>query len=103
MERLNELCKALDVAIHQMAKYGKDKADAEHTYRIAYQQEVLKLRDEGMPATLIEKVANGITADLRQKRDIADVFYKTAQEKINGIKKQIEVINDEVNREWSKK
>lgn len=102
MQRIEGLTAELHNTVKQMARHGKDRSEAEHDYRIAVQQETLKLRDEGVPATLIEKIVNGITADKRQERDIQDVFYKTAQEKINALKKEIEVTNDQINREWSR-
>lgn len=91
----------LSQAVKDMVKYGKAKSQAEHDYRVAVQHETLKQREKGTPATLIEKIVNGITADLRLERDIQEVYYKTAQEKINAIKKQIEVMNEQIKREWS--
>ena len=94
------LSDALTAAIHSMAKYGKVYAEAERAYKVRLMQETLKLRDAGMPVTIIDKVVMGIVADERCKRDIAESFYKTSQENINAIKLRIRVLDNQINREW---
>ena len=44
INELNELCNKLTVTGRQLSKYGKDKAIAEHDYKICLRQEALKLR-----------------------------------------------------------
>lgn len=96
-----ELCDDLNDHVHKMATYGLEEANAEHDYRIERMQQTLKEQEKGTPATLIKAIVDGKTADTRFKRDKARVFYKTAQEKINATKKQIDTYNDEVKREWN--
>ena len=98
---LQGLEKALTGAIHSMAKFGKEYAEKEKAYKVRLMQETLKLRDDGMPVTIIDKVVMGIVADERCERDIAEAYYKTAQENVNAIKLRIRVTNDQINREWS--
>ena len=97
---LQALSDALTAAIHSMAKYGKEYAEAEKAYKVRLTQETLKLRDAGMPVTIIDKVVMGVVADERCKRDIAESFYKTSQENINAIKLRIRVLDNQINREW---
>lgn len=97
---LNALSDALTQAIHDMAKHGKKYAECEKAYKVRLMQETLKLRDAGMPVTLIDKVVMGICAEERCQRDINEVFYKTAQENVNAIKLRMRVLDNQIGREW---
>lgn len=88
---------------NEMDKVGVEKANAEKEYRILLRQEVLKLKDEGMAATLISLTIYGIpeVAELRAKRDIAESKYEVIREKIQLIKKEQTSIENQLQREWS--
>lgn len=98
---LNSETARLSQAVKLMAQYGKNRAKAEREYKVRLMQESLKLRDEGMPVTLIDKVVYGKVAKERMDRDIAEAMYKTAQENINSIKLQIRVLDAQIAREWT--
>lgn len=97
---LNELSMALTDAIKGMASHGKKYAEAEAAYKVKLMQESLKLRDSGMAVTLIDKVVYGYCAEERRRRDIAEAFYKTAQENVNAIKLRIRILDNQIAREW---
>ena len=104
LNELNMLTNQLSEAIKIMARYGKEKAEAEKNYKIALRQEALILRSEkDMAVTLIDKVVYGVSdvADKRFKRDVAEAVYQANQEAINSIKLQIRVIENQLSREWS--
>lgn len=99
---LEGLCNTLATAIHDMAKRGKEYAEAEARYKVALMQVSLKLRDQdNLPVTLIDKVVHGYVADERRDRDIAEAFYKTAQENVNAIKLRIRILDNQISREWN--
>lgn len=102
MNELNTLNSALSASIRQLEKYGQERAEAERDYKIALRSEALKLREEQMAVTLIDKVVYGIpeVANLRFKRDIAETMYKTSLEKINTLKLRIRIIDAQLTREW---
>lgn len=100
INELNDLSNRLTDAVRQMARHGKEYAKAEMDYKIALAQEALKLRADGMPVTLIDKVVHGQCAKERFDRDVAEVMYKTAQESINSIKLQIRILDAQIEREW---
>ena len=100
INRMTELENALLKSLAAMDRFGKDRADAEERYKVRLMQETLKLRDSGVPVTIIDKVVMGIVAAERRERDIADVNYKTSQERVNGIKLIIRVLDNQINREW---
>ena len=92
----------LTIAGKQMQKYGNSRAEAERDYRISVNEHVMKLRDEGMPATLINQTVYGIpeVAQKRFKRDVADVMYETSKEAINTLKLKIRIYSEQLSREW---
>ena len=92
----------LDASIKLLRQNGNSLAEAERNYKVIQAQEVLKLREQGMAVGMIDKVIYGIkeVADLRFKRDIAQVMYDTNQEHINVMKLQLRIIENQLKREW---
>jgi len=94
--------KELEISIRSLRTTGTDLAEAEKNYKIALRKEVLKLKDEKMPATLINLTVYGIeeVAELRFKRDIAEAVYDANKEHINATKIEIKVLSEQVKREY---
>lgn len=67
-------------------KLAEEAAETERDYKMALRQEILKLRTDGFPATLITDLAKGEPhiADLRFKRDVAKETYKSARDYMNN-------------------
>lgn len=102
INELNQKCIELDNKVANSAYLGKKLADAENEYKIALAQESLKLKENKMPVTLIDKVCYGIekVANLRKERDYAEAIYKANQESINAIKLQIKILQFQIEKEW---
>lgn len=98
MNKLNELSASIKV----LREHGEKLAEAEREYRIALTKEVLIMKDEKIPATLINLTVYGrdSVAKLRFKRDIAQSMYDANQEHINVTKVQIKVLEGQIQREW---
>jgi len=103
INELNELSIRLPALVDQLEKYGRERAQAEHDYKVQLRQEALKLRADGMAVTLIDKVVYGVpaVADKRLKRDIAETMYKSAQESINTLKLRMRLVDAQIQREWN--
>lgn len=99
-EELSRLLEALRDAVPELRQLGIDLAKKEAEYKVVLMQMSLRLRDQGMPATLINQVVYGYVADERQKRDVAEVMYKTQQEAINGMKLRAKLMDEQIKREW---
>ena len=101
-DELQAKTRQLDASIKQLRKNGTEYAEAERDYKVLLRTEALKLRDEGMAIGMIDKVIYGIpsVAEMRFKRDIAEVVYKANQEAINSIKLQMRLIENQIQREW---
>jgi len=63
---------------------------------------MLQERDSGTPVTIISDICRGSQeiAELKFKRDCAEVVYKSALEAVNGYKLQIKVLENQIDREW---
>ena len=94
----------LEVALKECKTRGRAAAEAEQTYRVALANKILLLREGGLPATLIGDVARGDkdVAALKFERDCAEVVYENAQEAVMVYKKQIDVLREQIEREWSR-
>lgn len=101
-EEIEQKNNQLDLAIKDLAKNGYDLAEKEKAYKIAVNKKALELRAIDTPVTLINQIIYGYEdiAELRLKRDIAEVKYNTNQEYINTIKLQIRILESQLGREW---
>lgn len=108
MELYNELqykIRELNAAVLLLRSNGTNLAEAEHNYKVLLSQEAIKLRDSKMPVSMISTVIYGIreVADLRFKRDVAEVIYNANQENINSLKLQIRILENQIQREMGQK
>lgn len=101
---LDELQRQLNNAISLMGIQGKELSEKERDYKIALMQEALRLKDEGMAATLITLVVKGApeVANCRYERDFAQTRYDTTKEKIMSLKLNIRILEGIIEREWGR-
>lgn len=94
----------LETALKECKSRGRAAADAEQTYRVKLAEKILLLREGGLPATLIPDVARGDkdVARLKFERDCAQVVYDNAKEAVMCFKKQIDVLREQIAREWER-
>ena len=102
LQELQQKNNELSISIQTLRKHGQALAQAEMEYKSILAQAVLKLRADGLPATLISLVVYGEkeVAEKRLKRDIAKVMYDANNEHINVTKLQIRVIENQLQREY---
>jgi hypothetical protein len=106
MDIVNELQykqKMLDNSIKSLRKTGIEFAEAEKEYKMAVCKKALELRSTDMPVTLIQLTIYGYPeiASLRFKRDSAEAIYFANREAINGIKLEIKILQEQINKEYS--
>lgn len=94
-----ELKKELDLCRNSGVQLAKNEA----AYRKALRVEILNERVNGTPVTIISDICRGKEeiADLKCARDCSEALYKSSQEKINSIKLQLRLLNDEIQRTWT--
>lgn len=102
-----ELDDALDRAaacVSEMHELGRIKSEAERDYRVAKQKRILFERTQnGTPVSIIADVVKGYEdiAELALKRDCAQTDYDANYEAILYWKKRVDVLREQLQREWA--
>ena len=101
-EEVEEVKKQLDQALSTWRSNGIIWAEAERRYRKKKSQEILRLKGEGFPVTLIPDIVKGLdeVADLDYERNVAYVVYKSNGEAINVKKAEFKALENELEREY---
>ena len=104
INQMQYLLKQLDTQISQLKKMGEDYARAYTDYRMALAKELVKLKDEGYAITLAGDISRGKPeiARLKFKEISTEAIYKANQESINALKLEIKILQEQINKEWSK-
>ena len=102
IDKIQTMNNQLDQALRTLRTNGIALAEAEKNYKEAVSKEALRLRDEGMAVTLIDKVIYGLPSisTLRFQRDCCEAVYSANQEAINVKKLQIRLVEAQLAREW---
>lgn len=97
------LIKSLDTALAAFRKRGEEAASTERDYRVELSKKILIERDKGTPVTIISDICRGSReiADLKFKRDVAEVVFDSAKEAINVYKLKLKVYEAQLDREWN--
>lgn len=76
----------LDAEKRGIFTLAKARAQTERAYKVALRQEILALKEQGYPATLIHDLAKGseVVAELRLQRDIARELYNSGRDSIRS-------------------
>jgi hypothetical protein len=91
-KEMHEATKRLEKASKEIFKLAKAKAEMERAYREALAKEIVKLRAENVPATLINDLARGNVAYLKYERDLAQDAFKSAISALEAIETQCSVL-----------
>lgn len=100
---LQQKRRELDACIRQLRHTGAEFAAADRAYNIAKRACCLRLKAEGMPIGLIEKVYKGEpeVADARYRMMCDEAIYKANCEAVMSTKLQLRLIDTQLGREWS--
>jgi hypothetical protein len=79
----------IDKATRSIYKLAQKKAETEREYRIALGQEKFKLKEDGLPITLIDDIAKANTAALKFERDLAEDTFKAAIESLRALQAEL--------------
>jgi DNA polymerase II small subunit/DNA polymerase delta subunit B len=103
INEVSSLSKSLDIALREFRKRGEELADAERNYRVALSTKILKERDGGIQVSIISDVCRGSReiADLKFKRDVAQVLFDSSREALMVYKLKIKVYENQIDREWN--
>jgi len=103
INEIGERAKTLDAALKAFGRRGQENAEAERAYRVALAKKILIERDNKTPITIIGDIYRGSAeiADLKFKRDVAEVMYKSAMEAINVYKLNLRILEGQRDMEWN--
>lgn len=103
-EEIIEIERQLDQALSTLRENGNKYCEAERKYQMAKSKEIMRLKSEGYPITLIPQVVKGIEeiANLDFERNTCEVVYKANQEALNVKKLELRVKESEVEREYAR-
>ena len=91
-------------AVQDMARLGREKAEAERKYRVAKAKRMLYERDQNRtPVSIIGDIVKGQEdiAYLAFERDCAECVYEANREAVLLAKKRADIYREQVAREWS--
>lgn len=71
---------------------AREYAEAEQKYRQALGMELMNLRDQKVPVTLIGDVARGNLSKLKFNRDMAEYKYKAGRDKAQALQAEISAL-----------
>lgn len=106
-----DLIQTMKIKIQELSEAEEDArsagvalAMAERDYKIVLNQWTLRLKNQGYAMTMIEKAIYGVkeVANARYDRDVAEVIYKAAEERINCTKLEIRVLENQITREYGR-
>ncbi|EKN67856.1 hypothetical protein P9E76_01650 [Schinkia azotoformans] len=91
-KELYAINKRMDEGILKAYSLAKKKAAAEREYRKELAKEMLRLREEKYPVSIIHDIARGNLADLKFERDVAEDLFKTAITALNTLQTEASVL-----------
>lgn len=97
---VNGLTQELFRAVRDLQDEGRRLADAESAYRVKRMEETMRLREAGVPVTIIDTIAKGMSAGALKEYTMQEALYKATQERINSLKLKIRIVEAQIEREW---
>ncbi|GLY11392.1 hypothetical protein [Pseudobacillus badius] len=92
VQLIYQATKRLDKIQREIFKLAEKKAMTESAYRQKLAEEMMRLRVEKIPTTLIPDMARGNTSDLKLERDLAEGTYKSALSAMEALKVEINAL-----------
>ncbi|EKS4345808.1 hypothetical protein QB607_003845 [Clostridium botulinum] len=79
----------IDKNINNLTSMARKYSEAEKEYRLELAKEIIKLRTEGVQATLIPDIARGNIAELKFSRDLAETEYKAYKQMLQSLQVEL--------------
>jgi hypothetical protein len=94
MQKLEQAIQALGQGNIQLKSLGVKKSDAERKYKIALSKELLRLRLDKQPVTIIQDLAKGneLISQLRLERDLSENAYTVCVEAMRNTRIEVETL-----------
>lgn len=104
IRNLEELSDRCDELVIDLARQGDLFAQAEYNYYLQKTKTAYRLKDEGVPISMIQMVVKGEpeVAILMREMRIAESRYEATKEAINNVKLQMRTTDSQIKREWGR-
>lgn len=101
INEVGRLRRELNLAIEILKKRGSELAAAERIYRVELAKKILIERDKGTPVTIINDICRGEEriAKLKENRDALQSLYETADHKIQAVKLELRLVDNQLQAE----
>ena len=95
---------SLERSLSRAYDNGIEAAEKTRLYRVLLAQTILSLKADGMPVSIIDKIAKGAegVAEAEFEMNVAEVKYKASNENIMAQKKLYDSIEADIKREYYK-
>jgi len=91
-QEIYNTAKRIESGVNTLHQYAAKYAEAEKEYRFKLAREIMKLKEEKTPMTIISDVARGNIAEHKFKRDLAEVEYKTSRDMLNALQSELSAL-----------
>lgn len=91
-QEIYRAAKRLQKSGDKLFSLAREYAEAEQKYRQALGMELLKLREQKVPVTLIGDVARANISNLKFGRDMAEFRYKAGRDKAQALQAEISAL-----------
>ena len=91
-EQIRQAARDLQEATAQIQEAARKKAETERDYRVRLAKEIVKLRESGVPVSIVNDLAKASSADELFARDLADVEYRATLEAIESQRAQLSAL-----------
>ena len=101
-QQITNLTDDLNNGLKDLRSRGVAYAEAYRKYRMLLAQELLKLRNDGMPVTIAYDIARGKEeiANAKFEELKTEAYYRSCLEGINVYKMQIKILESQLQREY---
>lgn len=101
---LQETVRQCDELIDELITIAIAKSSAKERHDKAFAERVLQLYNDGYPVSIARDLAKGdsrIASLRRECEELEDGSYKRVQEKINLRKREIDILREQITREYA--
>ncbi len=92
----------LDIAIPELKKRGRAMVKAEADYYTMKAHRTFEMKEDGLSAAMISLVIKGECREELEAYHAAQVEYDNAREAVMVYKKRVDVLREQIEREWSR-
>ena len=102
-EQITRVMRLLDTALSEAKQRGIRWVEADAHYQTVKSEKEFEMKAAGYPVTFIQDCIKGIPQvnEALRERNIADVEYENAREARNVLKKQLDTLREQYQREWA--